>query len=1008
MWDAGAIGGRVELKTDGWAKGVDRVKSDVAGLKRTLTGFGTDLTDAAKKLGMIGAAAQVAFGLMARHAMHIEEAENLFEVSFGNMADDVRAWSESVSDSLAMTAAQIREGAGVFAVMTQSMGLSEQAATSLSKNMTMLAADMASFYNLGHEEALQKLQAGLTGEAEPLKRLGILVNENTVAQWAWAHGVAASGEQLTEQQKVIARYGTIMEQTSKAQGDLLRTADSTTNQLRRMKAQFSEIAGELGANLLPALTTGTQILNIFLEASLDWYEANKKVAEGLFLATAGALAFAGALAGVNLVGITTVSGFVAMATIIGGLIAGIYSLNKYWEEARVAMGYWGIGARVAGAAALRVGEIAMETGQRVKEFMFDLVVDATEGIMKIIKQAQMALSYLPGGLGEAAAVGMGKTQESLDTLANLQASRKADPGKYRDPKIQSAIGWMREAREKLQKEADDMMDSAIEVWNQPASKDAPLIDWLKENVDGVGNLLDTLRGYNYEPVDVEALMQGLASSSDVAEKTAKTAREAATEIDRMADAGERLYLNLDPVAGAVEGIRERLAQLEAAGLLNDQTRGLLGAAVWQELEGVSDATLTAILGRVQEFDGAIVKTITNAKEEAERLKVSLAADDLIAQIQPDTVQIFEEMQRNIELLKEAGRLDDETTNLLAAYTWEDMRALSTEALDELIGMLFAAGGAYAEAAAAVEELRGSQAGLGTELANSAGRLMDLGYKINQVSDTLDSGIGRKIGAVVTSISGVASGIGEAVSAFKTLASSGKASIASTIASVAQLGTGVLGAIGAVMALAEAFGIVGDEAEEVKTGWAKVMDELEGQLDEWADRLTDTIIEFVKTGEFELDKFLQGVAEDILRTTITTMFTQPLMGFIGGSFAKGAAFAGGEVVPFAKGGVATAPMYFPMRGGKTGLLGEAGPEAIMPLRRTNDGALGVRATAAETQVNVIDQRGSGAPPVDVRRRKTADGGEEIRILIRDAIADSIARGELDGLLGLTYGLQRGRA
>ena len=1020
MWDAGAIGGRVELKTGGWERGVNRVKTDAAGLKRTLTGFGSDLTNAAKKLGLIGTAAQAAFGLMARHAMHIEEAENLFEVSFGNMADDVRQWSESVADSLAMTAAQIREGAGVFAVMTQSMGLSESAATSLSKNMTMLAADMASFYNLGHEEALQKLQAGLTGEAEPLKRLGILVNENTTAQWAWANGVAAAGEQLTDQQKVIARYGSIMEQTSKAQGDLWRTADSTTNQLRRLKAQFSDITADLGTMLLPAINRGVHIINNIVDVTRSWYEGNKELVGGLFVAGAGAL--------------TVLSGLTAMGFIIGPLAESVRFLGHAFVVA------WGkaiapilpllaaISAVSLAAYTLRavwkqnVGGIKTEWerfisgwkgGVEESEKKSASWLDSLEsGFKKTLDFILEGLSAIPQGLA-----GLAEFVHSLfyETPFDFDKAIREGARAAETPFLEWFTRPLRDGS--IDKEVENLKEVAGGVAEQFKEDWENALEWFKGQFPELSSTIQSLLegssesgGYEYEPIDIGALMEGLSSTEGIGEAARKTAREAATEIDRMADAGERLYLSLDPVAGAVDGIRERLAQLEAAGRLNAQTRSLLGPALWKELESVSEETLKQILGQVGQFDILLTQSIIHAREEAAKLRTSMAAEELIATIQPDEVRYFEDLRSNIELLKEAGRLDDETTNLLAAYSWEEMRGLSTEALDELIGMLYSAGGAYAEAAARVEELRGEQAGLGVELANTAGRLMDLGYKVNQVSDTIDSGIGRKLGAVVTSISGISTGIGEAVAAFKTLASSGKASIASTIASVAQLGSGVLGAVGAVMTLAEAFGLVGDEAEEVKTGWAKVMDELEGQLDEWADRLTDTIIEFVKTGEFELDKFLQGVAEDILRTTITTMFTQPLMGFIGGGlgFAKGAAFAGGEVIPFAKGGIATAPAYFPMRGGKTGLLGEAGPEAIMPLRRTNDGSLGVRATAAETTVNVIDQRGAGSPPVDVQRRKTADGGEEIRILIRDAIADSIARGELDGLLGLTYGLQRGRA
>lgn len=107
--------------------------------------------------------------------------------------------------------------------MTKSMGIAGDTAYDLSTSLVLLAQDMASFYNMDTEEAFVKLRAGITGETEPLKALGILVDENTVSQYAYQNGLAETGEELTQQQKVLARYYAILDQTSTAQGDLART-----------------------------------------------------------------------------------------------------------------------------------------------------------------------------------------------------------------------------------------------------------------------------------------------------------------------------------------------------------------------------------------------------------------------------------------------------------------------------------------------------------------------------------------------------------------------------------------------------------------------------------------------------------------------------------------------------------------------------------------------------------------------------------------------------------------
>ena len=119
-------------------------------------------------------------------------------------------------------------------------------------------------------------------------------------------------------------------------------------------------------------------------------------------------------------------------------------------------------------------------------------------------------------------------------------------------------------------------------------------------------------------------------------------------------------------------------------------------------------------------------------------------------------------------------------------------------------------------------------------------------------------------------------------------------------------------------------------------------------------------------------------------------------------ANGNAFDGGNVIPFAKGGVVSSPMLFPMSGGQTGLMGEAGPEAIMPLKRGKDGKLGVAAGGSSTQVNIYNSNGG---TVTTQERQDPNGGKIIDIMIKKAVASGIASGDFDKAMGSTYGLRR---
>ena len=199
-------------------------------------------------------ASLIAIGVAtSKMAADAEESENLFEVSMGNMAVAARKWSEEVGKALGINRFELRKQIATFNVMLNSMGLTEKESFNMSKALTQLSQDMASFFNLKPEIAFLKLQAGITGEIEPLKRLGILVNETTIKNRALKEGVIEEGEALTEIQKVQLRYAEIVSQTQKAQGDLARTLSSTTNVWRSLKSIVRENMVVFGRELLPAV-----------------------------------------------------------------------------------------------------------------------------------------------------------------------------------------------------------------------------------------------------------------------------------------------------------------------------------------------------------------------------------------------------------------------------------------------------------------------------------------------------------------------------------------------------------------------------------------------------------------------------------------------------------------------------------------------------------------------------------------------------------------------------------
>jgi hypothetical protein len=142
--------------------------------------------------------------------------------------------------------------AGTFGTFGKSAGLAGQDLATFSNDFTTLASDLASFNNTSPEEAIMALGAGLRGEAEPLRRYGILLDDATLRQEALRLGLIATTRQaLTPQQKVLAAQAAIYKQSSDAQGDFARTSDGLANQQRILQAELENVAIEIGEKLLP-------------------------------------------------------------------------------------------------------------------------------------------------------------------------------------------------------------------------------------------------------------------------------------------------------------------------------------------------------------------------------------------------------------------------------------------------------------------------------------------------------------------------------------------------------------------------------------------------------------------------------------------------------------------------------------------------------------------------------------------------------------------------------------
>ena len=287
------------------------------------------------KMGSLGASARNAgIGLTAGLTLPIiglgaasvkafsdqNEAINKASVVFGQHVGVVSAFAASSAKDFGISKRAANEYAGTIGTILDASGVAADASAEMSVNVVKLAADLASFNNIPIDQALEKIRSGLVGEAEPLRTVGVLLSEAAVKQQAYTSGIAEQGAELTEGQKVQARYALILAQTQTAQGDFARTSDGLANQQRILTARFEDTRAKLGQELIPVMTmlmgVALQGLGVF-ERMIGVFSSLPEPVQTGIIAFAGVLAVIGPL--LVVLG-TLASGFsalIALAPILG-------------------------------------------------------------------------------------------------------------------------------------------------------------------------------------------------------------------------------------------------------------------------------------------------------------------------------------------------------------------------------------------------------------------------------------------------------------------------------------------------------------------------------------------------------------------------------------------------------------------------------------------------------------------------------------------------------------------
>lgn len=247
----------------------------VQAAQKVSSGSGT--SRGSNMLGLFGAAGKIGliiYGLRRvgqglaytiEQANRLTESTNLFTVAMGDSVNEAQRFVDTFATKTGLNPVEIMEGTALFYQISTSMGLAADNAQVLSENFTKLAFDLSSLFNISTEDAFTKLKAGLVGETEPLRRLGIVITENNLAETARRLGITKSIRTMTEMEKMQLRYITALEQTKNAQGDFARTIETPANMLRVLSGSFQKLTTAIGQLFIPALQRSLPYIIAFVD-----------------------------------------------------------------------------------------------------------------------------------------------------------------------------------------------------------------------------------------------------------------------------------------------------------------------------------------------------------------------------------------------------------------------------------------------------------------------------------------------------------------------------------------------------------------------------------------------------------------------------------------------------------------------------------------------------------------------------------------------------------------------
>lgn len=584
----------------------DDVERAAGEMKRSFDGVGKSFQKTGQTMIQAGAvmsaaitAPLVLFGTHAvKAASDAQEMQSAFDVVFGEMAGDVREWAEATGDAMGRSTQEIQRGALAFQELF-GKALDPARAAEMSKQFAVLTQDLASFKNLSNEVAQQKLFSGLTGEAEPLRAVGVFLNDAAVEAKLLELGIQGVNGKFTDQEKILGRAALIREQLAAADGDVIRTSDSLANKQRAAQAAYEELSVTVGTVLIPAITPLVEMLS-------DLLLAFNELDPGLqtFIVGAGVVA---AAIGPLLVGIGSI------VSAVGTLIPLLGSAGAGGAMTALGAAALPVTATIAGLVAAwvlfgdKIGPVLSELATKAQEVLgpkFMALVDTVTTGLTELWQGPFGdgLRVVIDALGDFAATYVSVWGEGLIRVISVAVDivSGAFTRIVNIIKFVSAVltGDFSGAWEIAKENAADTAANLLSVFNSiaPGAVDAMkrLVEGVREWIVGRLNaiwqsamakieavkaaffdLYDAVVGNSYVPDMVDEIGENMARLKAVMVDPAMRATASTKDAFRsLASDVAGLLDELFPAEAAIQRILEKMAKLEkgrAAGLVDPAT-----------------------------------------------------------------------------------------------------------------------------------------------------------------------------------------------------------------------------------------------------------------------------------------------------------------------------------------------------------------------------------------------------------------------------------------------------